>query len=134
MKDVDEQEREGPALTLQVCAATHDMISLVDLLFSKSVLNYGRYWIAVKNGRIDFGVGDNCGQHTVLSYQDPEYPIEVCRRVSTCVFIKPCNPVLSYRYFNAPHWSCVCAVRDARKPEGKGLLYAGVLLMVVEEL
>ncbi|CAM9186151.1 unnamed protein product, partial [Hapterophycus canaliculatus] len=36
-----------------------------------------RYWVAVKNGRVDFGVGDICGQRTVLSYQDPESPIEV---------------------------------------------------------
>lgn len=42
------------------------------------MLHKKRYWIAVKNGRIDFGVGDTCGQHTVLSYQDPEAPIEVC--------------------------------------------------------
>ena len=37
-----------------------------------------RYWIAVKNGRIDFGVGSSCGQQTVLSHRDAEDPIEVC--------------------------------------------------------
>ncbi|CAM9430213.1 unnamed protein product [Ectocarpus fasciculatus] len=36
-----------------------------------------RYWVAVKNGRLDFGVGDVCGQRTVLSYQDTDSPIEV---------------------------------------------------------
>lgn len=39
----------------------------------------GRYWVAVKHGRVDFGVGDVCGQRTVLSYQDADSPIEVLR-------------------------------------------------------
>lgn len=36
-----------------------------------------RYWVAVKNGRIDFGVGESFGQHIVLSYRDKDPPIEV---------------------------------------------------------
>lgn len=36
-----------------------------------------RYWVAVRNGRVDFGVGDVGGLHTVLSYQDEDTPIEV---------------------------------------------------------
>lgn len=40
-------------------------------------LLWRRYWVAVKHGRVDFGVGDVCGQHTVLSYQDPDSPVEV---------------------------------------------------------
>lgn len=34
--------------------------------------------MTVKSGRVDFGVGEECGQHTVLSHQDAESPpIEV---------------------------------------------------------
>eukprot|EP00903_Cladosiphon_okamuranus_P019531 g17962.t1 len=44
-----------------------------------------RYWVAVKNGRVDFGVGDVCGQRTVLSYQDADSPIEVRYLGFTCL-------------------------------------------------
>ncbi|CAM9887551.1 unnamed protein product, partial [Ectocarpus sp. 4 AP-2014] len=44
-----------------------------------------RYWVAVKHGRLDFGVGDVCGQRTVLSHQDKESPIEVRYVGFTCL-------------------------------------------------
>ncbi|CAM9095482.1 unnamed protein product [Pylaiella littoralis] len=44
-----------------------------------------RYWVAVRNGRVDFGVGDDCGQRTVLSYQDADSPIEVRYVGFTCL-------------------------------------------------
>lgn len=39
--------------------------------------------MAWKNGRLDFGVGDVCGQHTVLSYQDADPPLEVSRMTAS---------------------------------------------------